>query len=67
MGGACSTYGGEERCIQDFGGGVLREGGHLEDPGIVGEDNIKVNLQAVGWGGMNGLGLERIGTAGGLL
>ena len=20
MGGACSTYGGEERCIQDFGG-----------------------------------------------
>jgi hypothetical protein len=20
MGGACSTYGGEERCIKDFGG-----------------------------------------------
>jgi len=20
MGGACNTYGGEERCIQDFGG-----------------------------------------------
>ena len=32
--GAFSTYGGEERCIQGFGGGDLREGDHLEDLGI---------------------------------
>jgi hypothetical protein len=29
-------YGGEESCIQGFGGGNLREEGHLEDPGIDG-------------------------------
>jgi hypothetical protein len=35
MGGACSTYGGEERCTQGFffgGGRNLRERDHLEDP-----------------------------------
>jgi hypothetical protein len=36
MGGECSTYGGEERCIQDFSGGKLREREHLEDPGVDG-------------------------------
>jgi hypothetical protein len=35
VGGECSTYGGK-RCIQDFGGGDLREGDHLEDPDIDG-------------------------------
>ena len=25
MGGACSVYGGEELCLQGFGGGNLRE------------------------------------------
>ena len=25
MGGACNTYGGEERCVQGFGGGNPRE------------------------------------------
>ena len=35
-GGACSTYGGEERGIQGVGGGNVREGDHLEDPGIDG-------------------------------
>jgi len=33
MGGACSTYGGEEMRIQCVGGGNLRERGHLGDPG----------------------------------
>ena len=38
MGMARSTYGGEKRCKHGFGGGVnLREGGHLEDPGIDGK------------------------------
>jgi hypothetical protein len=34
MGRTCSTYGGEERCIQGFWWGNLREGDHLEDPGV---------------------------------
>ena len=25
MGGACSTYGGEVRCVQDFGGEIYRK------------------------------------------
>jgi hypothetical protein len=36
MDGECTTYGGEERCIQGFGGENLRERDHLEDPGIDG-------------------------------
>jgi hypothetical protein len=36
MGGECNTYGGEERCIQGFGGENLRERDHLEDTGIDG-------------------------------
>ena len=36
MGGACSAYGGEERLIQGFGGGNLKERDHLGDPGIDG-------------------------------
>jgi hypothetical protein len=35
MGGACSTYGGEERCVQGFGGRNL-EIDHVEDLGIGG-------------------------------
>ena len=34
MGGICSTYGGEERSVQGFGGKTMRERDHLEDPGI---------------------------------
>jgi hypothetical protein len=30
---ACSTYGGEEGCIQGFGGGTSGKN-HLEDPGV---------------------------------
>jgi len=33
IGGACGTYGRQERCLQGFGGGA-REGGHLEDLGV---------------------------------
>jgi hypothetical protein len=40
MGGACSTYGGEERCIQAFGGGNLKERNHLEDPCVDGRINL---------------------------
>jgi hypothetical protein len=37
----CRTYEGEERCIQGFSGGNLREGDHLEDPGIDGRIILK--------------------------
>jgi hypothetical protein len=33
MGGTCSAYGGEERCIEVFGRG-LRERDHLGDPRV---------------------------------
>ena len=36
MGGACSTYGVEDRRIQGFGGGNLRERDHLGDPVVDG-------------------------------
>ena len=36
MGGTCNTYGREERFMQGFGGGYLRERDHLEDPGLDG-------------------------------
>jgi hypothetical protein len=36
-GRTCSTYGGKERCIQDFG----REGDHLGDPGADGRIILK--------------------------
>ena len=31
---ACSAYGGEERCIQGFGGGNLKDEDHLENSSI---------------------------------
>jgi len=31
----------------------MMERDHLEDPGVYGEDNIKMDLQEVGCGGMN--------------
>jgi hypothetical protein len=41
MGRPCSKHGGEERCIQGFGGGNLREGDHLEEPGVDGRMILK--------------------------
>jgi hypothetical protein len=52
MGGACSAYGGEERLIQGFGGkteGKRPLGRHRPRW----EDNIKMDLQEVGSGGMD--------------
>ena len=36
MGGARRIYGGEERCLQGFGWGNLREKDHWGDPGVDG-------------------------------
>jgi hypothetical protein len=36
MGGACSTYGEEEQCVQGFGTKTLKERDHWEDSGIDG-------------------------------
>jgi hypothetical protein len=36
MVGTCSTYGRNEKCIQDFGGKTLKGRDHLEDLGVGG-------------------------------
>ena len=58
MSGACSTYGGGERRIQGFGG---ETGGKesLERPRRRWEDNIKMNLQEIGGGGMDWIELAQ--------
>jgi hypothetical protein len=49
-----------------FWWGDLREGEHLGKPGVD-DDNIKMDLQEVGWGAWTGLSWLSIGTGGGLL
>jgi len=50
-----------------FWWGNLRERDHLEDPRHRCEDNIKMDLQEVGWGAWTGMIWLRIGTGGGHL
>ena len=47
MGRACSTYGLEERCIQNFRVETLRRR-PLGRPKLKCEDNIKMDLRGVG-------------------
>ena len=49
MGEACGTYGGRERCAQDFGG-ETRGKETIGRPRRKWEDNIKMDLQEVGRG-----------------
>jgi len=66
MGGARSTYGGKERCVQGLVGkseGTTR----LRRPRRRWEDNIKMDLQEVGWGAWTGPIWLRLGKGGGLL
>jgi hypothetical protein len=53
MGRACIVYGGEERHIQCFGGGNLREKRPLGRPWHRWEDNIQMDIQEVGIGGVD--------------
>ena len=50
MGGACNTFGEEERCIQGFGGETL------EDRGVDGKIILR-HLQEVGMGGTDWIDL----------
>jgi hypothetical protein len=49
-GGAYGTYRGQDRCIQGIGGGNLREKSPLGRPRSRWEDNIKMDIQEMGWG-----------------
>jgi len=59
IGGACNTQGGEEECIQSFGGGNLKERYYLEHPGVDGTIILKwIFRKWVGvWGGMEWIDL----------
>jgi hypothetical protein len=66
MGGACSKYGGEERCIQ----GLVEntEGKRsLGRPRRRWEDNVTIDLQDMGRTAWTRLIYLRIGTGGGVL
>jgi len=51
MGRKCSAYGSKESCIQGFVGKTLKEGGHLEDPGIDGRIILRLIFRIEEWGG----------------
>jgi hypothetical protein len=48
MSAAYGMYGGEKRCIQGFGGETCGKE-PLARPGCRWEDNIKMDLQEIGW------------------
>ena len=54
MGGACRTYGGEERCIQGF-----REETWGKETRLGWEDNIEMDLKEMGLGGVECIDLAQ--------
>jgi hypothetical protein len=50
MGGACGTYGGQERCMHGFGVGDQRKRDPLEDIGVDGRMTLKCILNK--WDGI---------------
>jgi len=67
MEAACSTYGVQERCIQRFWCGNLRERDHLGDPGVDGRTILRWTFRKWDVGVWNGSSWLRIWTGGGHL
>jgi hypothetical protein len=67
MGGACSAYEGEERCIHGFWWGNLMERDHLEDPGGDGRIILRWIFRKWDLWAWTGFIWLRIGTVGGHL
>jgi len=67
MGGECSAYAGEEKHIQIFCGGNLKERDHLGDPGVDGSIIIIWIFRKWDVGVWTGSIWLRIGTGGGHL
>ena len=67
LGGACSTYGRDETCVQGVWWVDLRERDHLEDPGVNGRILLKCIYKKLDGGSWTGLIWLKIGTGGGLL
>jgi len=65
VGGACSTYGGERKCVYRILVGNTEGKNPLGRPRRRWEDNNKMDLQEVGWGSMDCMSWLRIGTGGG--
>jgi hypothetical protein len=63
-GGACSAYRGEERHIQGFWWGNLKERDHLNDPGLDGRIILKWIFRKWDVGVWTGSSWLRIGTGG---
>ena len=59
MGWACSEYGEEERRVQSFGGGNLRERDHLGDPGVDGRIILRCIFRKWVVGGMDWVELSQ--------
>jgi hypothetical protein len=67
MGGSCSAYGGEERRIQGFWWGNLKERVNFGDPGIDGRTILRWVCRKYDVGVWTGSNWLRIGTVGGHL
>jgi len=65
--GPYSAYGGEEKCIQGFGGENLRERDHLGDPGVDGRIILRLIFRKWDVGVWTGSSWLRLGTGGGHL
>jgi hypothetical protein len=65
MGGECSTYEGEERCMQGFGGGNPREGDNQEDSDVDARIILRYIFRKLDVWAWAGWILRRIGTGSG--
>jgi hypothetical protein len=52
LNGACSRYGGQERCLQGFGWGSMRGRDQLEDTDADGKIILRRMFKEEDWGGL---------------